>query len=153
MANDHGGLIATDWPTLLSIDDDPQISEAIAARLNLYEINVLCAYHGMHGFWMAMTHRPDLIITDVRMPQGNGDYVVDCLRNNSDTRDIPVIVLTGQRDQQLEARMRGLGVSDYFTKPAAFELLAEAIHRLIRLDMRESERCQNLAGLSEGCAT
>ena len=121
----------------LCIDDDPQISETIALRLNQYEVNVLRAFHGMHGFWLAMTNRPDLIITDMKMPQGAGEYVVDCLRHNSDTRDIPVIVLTGQRDPQLESRMRQLGVDEFFTKPVHFEQLREAIVKYIPLKERD----------------
>jgi DNA-binding NtrC family response regulator len=146
MAMDPFDLFGTKWPTLLTIDDDPQISETLVARLNSFDVHVLCAYHGMHGFWLAMTNRPDLIITDIRMPQGGGDYVVDCLRNNSDTHDIPVIVMTGQRDTKLEARMRRLGVSDYFTKPVPFDQLAEAIRRYIPLTEREHEQRETIAG-------
>src|SRR3972149_7314804 len=47
------------WPTILCIDDDPQIAETIALRLNQYEVNMLSACHGMHGFWLAMTNRPN----------------------------------------------------------------------------------------------
>jgi DNA-binding response OmpR family regulator len=140
MANDQCDFVGPNWPTLLTIDDDPQISEAIAARLSGFEIHVLRAFHGMHGFWLAMTSRPDLIVTDVRMPQGSGDYVVDCLRSNSDTHDIPIIVLSGQRDQQLESRMRRLGVSNVFTKPVPFNELAEAIGQHVRLRERAYEK-------------
>src|SRR3972149_4510667 len=94
------------WPTILCIDDDPQIAETIALRLNQYEVNMLSACHGMHGFWLAMTNRPNVIVTDVVMPQGGGEYVVDCLRHNSDTHDIPIIVLTGRRDSQVGSRLR-----------------------------------------------
>jgi DNA-binding response OmpR family regulator len=124
-------------PTLLCIDDDPQIAETIELRMSQYEINFLTAYHGMHGFWLAMTNRPDLIITDIKMPQGAGDYVVDCLRSNSDTQDIPVIVLTGQRDPQLEGKMRRMGVEEYFTKPVQFDRLRDAIGRFVRLEERD----------------
>ena len=133
----YAGGNQAEWPTLLCIDDDPQISEAITLRMNQYEVNVLCAYHGMHGFWLAMTNRPDLIVTDVKMPQGSGDYVVDCLRNNSDTHDIPVMVLTGQRDSATESALRRLGVQEYFTKPVPFEQLRDAMRKYIQLEDRD----------------
>jgi DNA-binding response OmpR family regulator len=139
MMNRNGDSHRADWPTLLTIDDDQQIAESLAARLSAYEIHLLHAGHGMHGFWLAMTKRPDLIVTDVRMPQGAGDYIVQCLRNNSETRNIPVIVLTGLRDPQLEAQMRRLGVNDYFTKPVPFDQLGRAVRTYIRLCVRESE--------------
>ncbi len=129
----------TDWPTILCIDDDPQIPQAIQLRLRSYEVNVLSAYHGMHGFWLAMTERPDLVITDMRMPQGQGDYVIECLRNNSDTSAIPVIVLTGQRKADVQQRLHGLGVQTVFTKPARFDELQAAIEQHVPLRARELE--------------
>jgi response regulator RpfG family c-di-GMP phosphodiesterase len=121
-----------EWPTILCIDDDPQIPEAIGLRLNQYEVNLLSAGHGMHGFWLAMTNRPRLVITDVNMPQGAGDYVVDCLRRNSDTREIPIIVLTGQRDPQLESRLH-------------FDRLREAIFKFISLKDRNWNEVRTMA--------
>ena len=137
MTTEACGIRDATWPTILCIDDDPQIPEAVALRLNQYQVNVLYAYYGMHGFWLAMTNRPDLIITDLKMPQGSGDYVVDCLRHNSDTRDIPVIVLTGQRDAQLESRVRRLEVDEFLTKPVLFDKLREAMQKFIPLKERD----------------
>jgi len=121
------------WPTILCIDDDPQIAETITLRLNQYEVNLLSACHGMHGFWLAMSNHPNLIITDVNMPQGSGEYIVDCLRQNTDTHDIPVIVLTGRHDSQLECRMRHSGADEFLTKPVHFDKLREAILSYIPL--------------------
>ena len=124
------------WPTILCIDDDPQIPETIGLRLNQYEVNVLRAGYGMHGFWLAMTGHPGVIITDVNMPQGNGDYIVDCLRQNTDTREIPIIVLTGRREEQLERRLRHSGADEFFVKPVHFDKLRSAILKYIPLNER-----------------
>jgi DNA-binding response OmpR family regulator len=121
------------WPMILCIDDDPEITEAIRIRLRPYELEVLCADHGMQGFWLAMTERPDLIVTDMRMPQGAGDYIVRCLRNNSDTRSIPVIVLTGKRGQELDRQLKGLEVGIVLTKPVSFEDLQAAMAKYVPL--------------------
>ena len=130
-------LTESDWPTILCIDDDPEISESIKFRLSDYEVNIICGYHGMHGFHEAMTQMPDLIISDMRMPQGEGNYVVECVRNNQDTCQLPIIILTGQRDRPLEGKMRRLGVQHYFTKPVPFDALREAIAEYIPLRKRE----------------
>jgi len=131
-----GRLPNAAWPTILCIDDDPQIPETIGLRLNQYEVNVLSAGHGMHGFWLAMTIRPGLILTDIHMPQGTGDHIIDCLRHNTDTHDIPIIVLTGQRDPQLERRLRERGADEFIIKPVPFETLRTAIQRYIPLEQR-----------------
>ena len=127
-------------PLLLCIDDDPQVTEAIQLRLRDYEIDVRTACHGMHGFYEAMSEKPDLIITDIHMPQGEGDYLVECLQNNCERRDIPIIVLTGERDPTLEGRMCRLGAQEYFVKPVLFEELRDAISRYLPLRKREFEK-------------
>jgi DNA-binding response OmpR family regulator len=137
-----------EWPTILCIDDDPQIPESISLRLNGYEVNVLSACHGMHGFWLAMTNRPQLVITDVSMPQGAGDYVVDCLRHNSDTREIAIIVLTGLRDPQWEARMRHAGADEYLVKPVHFDQLLKVIEKHVVLNERNWNDTKSMANHS-----
>ncbi len=123
-------------PILLCIDDDLQIGESIKLRLSEYEVEVVLCFHGMHGFHEAMKQTPDLIITDMRMPQGEGNIVVECVRSNSKTSQIPIIILTGQRDRPLEAQMRRLGVQDYLNKPVDFDELREAIVKYIPLRKR-----------------
>ena len=123
-------------PILLCIDDDLEIGESIKLRLSEFEVEVVLCFHGMHGFHEAMNRKPDLIITDMRMPQGEGNVVVECVRNNPDTQQIPIIILTGQRDRPLEAQMRCLGVQDYLNKPIKFDELREAITKYIPLRRR-----------------
>lgn len=139
---DHEQCTLQRWPTLLCIDDDPEISEAIRVRLREYEVNVRCAYHGMHGIWLASTERPDLIVTDMRMPQGQGDYIIGCLRNNADTRAIPVIVLTGQSQPIVSQRVRTLDVQSVVTKPVPFDRLRSIIEQYIPLRPRNARSYQ-----------
>jgi two-component system, OmpR family, response regulator RpaA len=127
------------WPTVLCIDDDPQVVHTIELRLRDYEVEVLSAYHGMHGFWQAMTQCPDLIITDMRMPQGSGDYLVQCLRRNSETSKIPIIVLTGHRDPELQRHMHLLGAQEFVTKPVPFQDLLQIIGKHVTLRKRSAE--------------
>ena len=97
--------------------------------------DVDAANYGMQGFTRAATERPDVIVTDLRMPQGTGDYVVQRLRDDHRTCDIPVIVLTGCRDADLEMQMRGLNVRAFFTKPASLEALRSAICNVLPGDL------------------
>ena len=136
---DASGKSDRPWPAVLCIDDDPQIVDTLGLRLRPYQVEVLTACHGMHGFWQAMTRQPDLIITDVRMPQGSGEYLVQCLRRNTDTRSIPVIVLTGQRDPELQRSMRQLGAQEFATKPVPFQDLLQMIGKHVPLKLRDEE--------------
>ena len=116
---------------ILCIDDDPEISRTIELRLQPYCATVLRAFHGMQGFWMAMTEKPDLIITDINMPQGKGDYVVECLCRNAETRDIPVIVLSGQKDSETQRRLWALGIRCWFSKPCSSETLIDKMRTIV----------------------
>jgi DNA-binding response OmpR family regulator len=120
-------------PKLLCIDDDPEVSRVLALRFEQHGVDVVRAFYGMHGFWLAMTEKPDVIITDIHMPQGRGDFIIECLRNNSDTMEIPVLVLTGRRDSSMREHLRRLGVEGYFVKPAEVERLIEAVGRFVTL--------------------
>ena len=115
-------------PTVLFIDDDPQILEAIARRLRRYEIEVLQAFHGMQGYWMAVTEKPDVIVTDLRMPQGDGETVLECLKRNAQTATIPVIVLTGKQESGLKRHMHNVGAAGYLSKPVRFEDLVRELN-------------------------
>jgi len=112
---------------VLCIDDDPQVLRALARNLEARGATAVCAYHGMQGYWLACTESPDVIVTDMMMPRGNGEYVVECLKRNTATRGIPVIVLSGVGLPSLEARIRKLDVESVFTKPARFASLYRMI--------------------------
>lgn len=128
--------------TVLCIDDDPQIIETVALRLRQYKVDVLRASYGTQGLWLAMTSGPDLVITDMRMPQGGGNYIIECLRHNPATSAIPIIVLTGQRDARLEAAARQLGIEDFLIKPVRFDDLRTAIQRVIPLHEPDAPPCE-----------
>lgn len=123
-------------PKILCIDDDPAIPAAITARLMRYDVEMLSAFFGMHGIWQAVTEKPNLIITDMRMSNGSGDYVVECLQGRPDTRGIPIIVLTGRREAAPERMMLELGVQSYLHKPVRVERLLEEVQKFVALQPR-----------------
>ncbi len=81
--------------TVLWVDDDPNVSAAVARCLRRHSIRVIPAADGMQGYWLALTQRPDAIVTDLRMPRWEGQELVECLTQNEMTRNIPRIVLSG----------------------------------------------------------
>ena len=123
-------------PKILCIDDDPAITMAIRLRLVRYEVEVLTATNGTDGTWMAMNEQPDVIITDLRMPHGGGDYMMECLKGRSDTSEIPVIALTGRYDTQAKCWMQTMGVKHYLHKPLRIEKLFFALEEYIDLRPR-----------------
>jgi len=117
---------------VVCIDDDPDVCRAIEMRLRDCGADVTCAYFGTQGLWLAMTKNPDVVITDIGMPSGRGDYVIECLNRNAQTRGIPLLVLSGKNDAVLRRRLLRLGVEQWLTKPIRDDDLIAALRPLVR---------------------
>ncbi|HVX16060.1 MAG TPA: response regulator [Pirellulales bacterium] len=115
---------------ILCIDDDPDVVRAIETCLATIGAVVSCAYNGRQGHWLALTEKPDLVITDIAMPLGAGGDIVECLQRNSETQDIPVVVLSGRRDDRLKQRLLKGGVKRWLMKPMRHEELLAAVRSL-----------------------
>ncbi len=128
-----GPHLAVQRPMILCVDDDPDVSRTIEMRLRSYDVEVKRAFHGMHGIWEAVRQRPDLIIMDLAMPNGDGNYILRCLRANNETATVPIIVLTGMRDPSLPVRLMKEGADAYLRKPLSFDELLHNMSRFIDL--------------------
>ena len=118
-------------PAVLCIDDDPHVSEVIQDWLDAFEVELLKAFFGAQGIWMAVTEKPDVIICDLRMPQGDGSTVIECLKRNMQTAAIPIIVLTALHEPGLQRQLERIGASSYLTKPIHFnDLLGELLRHI-----------------------
>ena len=110
---------------VLFIEDDPDFSLAIGMRLKHYGIDISSAFSGTEGFWKAVCEHPAVIVSDLSMPDGDGQYLLGKVKNHPLTRDIPFIVLTGRHELGLERHLRALGAAAYLRKPLVLsELLA-----------------------------
>lgn len=124
--------------TVLVIDDDLAIGQALTIKLAQYGIRVVHAQSGMQGYWVALKEQPRAIILDFNMPDGRGDYVLGRLKNHTLTRDIPVIVLTGQTrggktDFGLKRELDGLGAARFHLKPLNFDKLLVELREYLPL--------------------
>jgi signal transduction histidine kinase/CheY-like chemotaxis protein len=103
-------------PLILLIEDNPDVVEYLAACLQgKYSLNF--AYNGRAGIEKALETIPDLIVSDVMMPEKDGFEVVETLKNNELTSHIPIVLLTAKADVQ--SRIVGLkrGADAYLSKP------------------------------------
>jgi CheY-like chemotaxis protein len=130
---------STQSPVVLCIDDDPQVSDVIRDRLDIYDVKLLSAYDGMQGFWLAVTHKPDVIITDLRMPMGDGATIIESLKRNAKTASIPIIVLTAKYESGIRRHMEKIGAASFLSKPIFFNDLLEELRRYIKIQPKEEE--------------
>ena len=126
-------------PTILCIDDDPEVSGAIERRLSKYDVHLIRAFHGMHGYAEALRHKPDVIVMDLRMPSGDGATILECLRRNRQTAGIPVIVLTGMRDRDLRHKLLNLGANRFLSKPIHVDELTHELGKFVDLRERDAD--------------
>lgn len=104
-------------PTLLAIDDSPDIHQLLAARLKPEQVVLHSATEGEEGLALALRLRPDLILLDVDMPNISGFELCQRLKADPLTAAIPVIFLTGAGEVDAKVRGFDLGAVDYVTKP------------------------------------
>ena len=126
-------------PKILCIDDDPAITKSIELRLNIYDLDILTATCGMHGFTIAMEKKPDVIITDLRMPYGDGETLLQFLKRETTTCRIPIIVLTGLKMEDIPVPLLHMNDVKYFRKPVRFELLLDELCQYIPLTPKHPE--------------
>jgi putative two-component system response regulator len=104
-------------PTVLVVDDVPE-NLTVLGELLVREYTVRAANNGPAALRLAATHpRPDLILLDLMMPGMDGYQVMQHLRDDPLTRDIPVICVTALNATEDEERGLSMGAVDYITKP------------------------------------
>ncbi|MDP3470653.1 MAG: two-component regulator propeller domain-containing protein [Algoriphagus sp.] len=119
-------------PIVLIVEDNTKVREFIARELSLY-FQTLEAENGKEGLFMALKKIPDLIISDVMMPEMDGFELCRKIKNNELTSHIPIILLTAKADE--ESHLEGIqaGADDFFLKPFKTNQLLSRIKKLIEL--------------------
>ena len=102
---------------ILVIDDSPSIHKLVVARLRSEGLEVAGELDGEAGIARAISSSPDLILLDIGLPSVDGFEVCSRLKEHPQTRNIPVIFLTGETDTESMVRALDLGAVDYVTKP------------------------------------
>ena len=122
---------------ILVIEDEQDIQTLLEYNLQQAGYEVVICENGEDGLWLAIEHKPDLILLDWMLPLLSGIEVLRQLRNRSDTREIPVMMLTARGEEG--DRLRGLdgGADDYVTKPFSPAELVARIKAVLRRHSRE----------------
>lgn len=126
---------------ILCIDDEPLMRLTTSDYLGDLGHEVLEAANGATGLAKFREHRPDIVLTDLRMPGGDGFLVLAHLANESP--DTPVVILSGTGTVDEAVKCLRLGAWDYLTKPVVdFSLLDQTVTRMLQLawDRRKSAR-------------
>jgi two-component system, OmpR family, KDP operon response regulator KdpE len=115
---------------ILLVDDEPQILRVLRMPLQSSGYDVVTAADGLEGFQRFEAEKPDLIVTDLSMPEMNGLELTRAVREVS---DVPIIVLSVRNTEKMKVQALDQGADDYLTKPFSIpELLARVRAQLRR---------------------
>ncbi len=137
-------------PVLLLIDDSPAIHRLLAFKLKNEGIEFLAAFGGIEGFEIAAANHPSLILLDLHLPDQDGHATLVSLKNDPRTKDIPVIMLSGDAESSNKVRAFELGAMDYVTKPFDVHELRARVQSAIKLHtlMQMLEKRAQIDGLT-----
>jgi two-component system phosphate regulon response regulator PhoB len=117
---------------ILIIEDERALVEPLTYNLRREGFDVLTSYDGQDGLRQAQVKLPDLIVLDLMLPIKPGLEVCRELRASSQTRQIPIIMLTAKAEETDQLVGFAVGADDYVTKPYSMKVLIERIKKELR---------------------
>jgi chemosensory pili system protein ChpA (sensor histidine kinase/response regulator) len=116
-------------PLALVVDDSITMRRVTQRLLERNGFRVLTAKDGVEAVGVLQDHRPDIILLDVEMPRMDGYEFARHVRNNADTVNVPIIMITSRVSEKHRARAIEIGVNDYLGKPYHERELMEAVQQ------------------------
>jgi two-component system alkaline phosphatase synthesis response regulator PhoP len=122
----------TGVPTVLVVDDAPDIVRLVRDYLEHAGFSVLAASNGQDALRIARTEQPDLLILDLGLPGRDGLDVTRDLRRDTATANLPIVMLTARADESDKLVGLELGADDYVTKPFSAKELVARVRAVLR---------------------
>ena len=119
----------TDQPRILVVDDEPQLTRVLRTGLKSRGYDVRAAADGLAGFEAFNDWHPDLVITDLAMPNVDGLELCRRLRAVS---QVPIIVLSAKGEEKTKVEALDLGADDFVTKPFGIDELLARVRASLR---------------------
>ncbi len=118
---------------ILVIEDDDALSWVIS-RILSSEYEIIVIKNGLEAMaWLTGSNVPDLIVSDLHMPQLNGIELLKFLQHSGIYKEIPVIILSGDEDPEVMKQCRTLGAVKYILKPFGPELLMQDVEQALKI--------------------
>ncbi len=136
--------------TVLIVDDET-LNRTLLTELLRGESRILLAKNAKQAFSLIQRRKPDLILLDILMPDMDGYEVIRILKEDSQTREIPVIFITSLDDPRDEEKGLALGAADYISKPFRPAIVQARVRNQLKLihQRRLLEELARIDGLTE----
>jgi CheY-like chemotaxis protein len=116
---------------VLIVDDDEALRRLMRLELS-DEYNVIDSGVPEEGLALALEHKPDVILLDLRMPKYSGYELLQTFTSFSRTQLIPIIIVSGEAGGQTKDHCKQLGAAGYFEKPIDFEALRASLQQITK---------------------
>jgi two-component system chemotaxis response regulator CheY len=119
---------------ILIVDDSPAMRKVVRRVVDISGVQVgkyMEAGDGLQALSILRSERVDLVMTDINMPDMNGEELLIAVRQDSGLADMPVLVVSTDRSETRIRQMIAAGASGYISKPFLPAALSEEIHRLL----------------------
>lgn len=117
---------------ILLVDDHRTVQRLMEAIVRVRGYQLIYAENGQQGITMAREEQPDIILLDVMMPELDGFKVCQYLKENEETRNIPVLFLTARGAEGDLETGRKVGAEGFMTKPVQTMEVLNTIERLLK---------------------
>jgi two-component system KDP operon response regulator KdpE len=118
-----------DKPRILVVDDEPQLTRVLRTGLKSRGYDVRTAADGLAGFETFSDWHPDLVITDLAMPNMDG---LELCRRLRATSQVPIIILSAKGDEKIKVEALDIGADDFVTKPFGIDELLARVRASLR---------------------
>ncbi|MCK6370825.1 MAG: response regulator, partial [Gammaproteobacteria bacterium] len=119
-------------PLALVVDDSITMRRVTQRLLERNSFRVVTAKDGLEAISVLQDHRPDIILLDIEMPRMDGYEFAKHVRNNPDTADVPIVMITSRVSEKHKARAIEVGVNDYLGKPYQERGLLAAVRQQLK---------------------
>ena len=134
---------------ILIADDNQQNCELLEAYLSAEPFDIEMAYDGQETLDKVAQQHPDLILLDIMMPRMSGYEVCKQLKQNPETKDIPILMVTALNEMGDIEKAVNAGCDDFLTKPVNRLELTTRVRSLLRVRLLTNQRDRLLAYLEE----
>lgn len=117
-------------PTILVVDDEADLTDVIAFHLEHLGLNTVLAHSGPEAYEHVQTKKIDLVISDVRMPKGDGIELLKDIKRIKP--DLPVVLISGFADVN-EAEAKRLGAQALLPKPMGISDITRIVQKILKL--------------------
>ena len=120
--------------TILLVEDTPALAKEVTDLLTMENLEVIVAEDGLKAMSILEDVRPDLIISDLLMPNMDGLELLSALKQRKELRGIPTIIMTARGGEDIQSKALALGARCVLLKPCRAVKLIETINHILHAD-------------------